>query len=205
MTKKLSIVLSTLALAVATLGVSRDARALGPIDLEVGARVGYGSNPSGFAPNPLGVAIGGRVGVSFFGLYGGLSGQYNLGGTTQGQSGEGATGPQTLRSYQYGVDLGYGFKVPFIRLVVRPLVSIGNYVYTPSGSGYCSEGITCSSVNYLYLEPGVTAFFTFGRLFVGGDVNLFILPSVDTVDSSGEPAKTTDVALTAHAQIGVRF
>jgi hypothetical protein len=203
MKTKLSVLLVTSTVAIGTLCISSDARALGPVDLEVGAKVGYGSNPTGFAPNPLGLEVGGRVGVSVFGLYGGLTALYNVGGTTQGTSAEGTAGPQTFHSYQYGVELGYGFKVPFVRLWIRPLIGIGNYVYTPSGSGLCDT--SCGSNNYIYLEPGVTAFFTFGRLFLGADVNLFILPAVDTVDASGEPAKTTDVAVTAHAQIGVRF
>ena len=206
--KSLCIPASALALSLALLCISRDARALGPVDLEVGAKLGYGSNPSGYAPNPLGVEVGGRVGVAFFGFYGGSTAQYNLGGSTQSSIGQ-----QTYHSYQYGVELGYGFKIPFVRLIIRPTVGIGNYVpvvggyvATPDGGQLCgSPGVVCTIPSALYLEPGVTAFFTFGRLFVGGDVNLFILPAYPVVDSSGNQANTTDVGVTAHAQIGVRF
>ncbi len=41
----------------------QDAHAIGPVDVEVGARVGVGTNPAS-GSNPLGLGIGGRAGVS---------------------------------------------------------------------------------------------------------------------------------------------
>jgi hypothetical protein len=201
MLKTLSLFLVTSSVVLAVLSTTTKASALGPVDIEVAAKVGFGTNPTGYAPNPLGFEAGGRAGISFFGFYGGVTGSYNLGGTTQGAGTmSGVVGPQTLRSYQLGVELGYGFKIPFIRLVIRPQVGIGNYTYTPSGSGQCDPTAPCISSSFVYVEPGILAMFTFGHLIAGVDVNAFILPAV-----TADTGTVTDVAFTAHAQIGVRF
>jgi hypothetical protein len=69
--------------ALSTLSVTRRASALGPVDIEVAAKVGGGTNPENNShdagPNPLGFGFGGRAGVSVSGLYAGLSFGYYLG------------------------------------------------------------------------------------------------------------------------------
>ena len=61
-------------LAIAAIGMSeRDAHALGAVDIEGGARVGVGTNPDSTGPNPFGLGVGGRAGVSIFHVYLGFS------------------------------------------------------------------------------------------------------------------------------------
>ncbi len=70
-------------LGLSTLAVARDAHALGPVDLEVGAKVGYATSPvSGGGTNPLGFGVGGRAGLAFLGgIYVGGNIMYYLGGS----------------------------------------------------------------------------------------------------------------------------
>jgi hypothetical protein len=131
---------------------------------------------------------------------------YYLGGTS-GLDGGGST---TLHSLQYGVELGYGFKLLRL-LTIRPQIGIGNYTAFASVNGLAvgpTSGPTISgssSQSTLYLEPGVTALASVGLLFAGVDLNLLVLPNLSTTDPSGNQGSTTDVAFTAHAQVGVRF
>jgi hypothetical protein len=179
------------ALGVGTVFVSRDASALGPVDVEVGARVGAGTNPFSAPPNPLGFGLGGRAGVSFLGLYGGLSAMYYFGESAM--PGGLAT---SEHSVLYGVEGGYGIK--FLGLVtVRGQVGLGNYAVSYTGMGQ-------TTVNNLYLEPGITAMVSFGILFVGADATLLVLPSI--VDPATPNANSSwDTAFTAHGQVGITF
>jgi hypothetical protein len=196
MMKKLGLLLSAATVAVAILLASKDAHALGPVDLEIAAIGGFGSNPTGYAPNPMSLGVGGRAGVSFFGLYGGLKFLYYVGGSAPSVDSEGSPTTQTWHSVQYGAELGYGFRLPLVHLVIRPQVGLGNW----QASVNCDQDEQCNVPSAFYLEPGVLAEFTFGHLLVGADVNAFILPSV-----AADDGHTTDVAFTAHAQVGVRF
>jgi hypothetical protein len=167
--------------------VSRDAHALGPVDLELGAKAGIGTNPSNGSPNPLGFGIGGRGGVSFFGLYGGVDLMYYLGGSENVPGGS-----ISEHTFMYGLDLGYNFKIAI--LTIRPLLGIGNF--TVSHSGEDGSG----SASNLYLEPGLTALISLGILYVGADANILVLPGI----SQGN-GNTTETAFTAHGQVGVVF
>jgi len=175
------------AAAVAVIGsVTRDAHALGPIDLELGAKVGAGTAPSNSGPiNPLGFGLGGRGGVSFFGIYAGVDAMYYLGGS-QTIDGE----KVSLHTVMYGLDLGYNFKIAI--LTIRPLLGIGNFVVSSSPSS--------GNESNLYLEPGVTALVSLGTLFVGADANLLVLPGIN-----GPTGSSTETAFTVHGQVGVRF
>jgi hypothetical protein len=212
--KPTSLLLAAVASSALTGSVARDARGLGPIDVEIGAKVGGGTSPSNPSSsiNPLGFGLGGRGGVSFFGFYAGVDGMYYLGGNHAGLSAlpsESVTFSQ--HTLMYGVDLGYGFKIA--SLTIRPQLGIGNLTvsYRSSFSNTCTapgpcplaSGSTSSSTSssYLYLEPGVTGLVSFGALFVGADANLLALPSVD----NGAGGHTTGTAFTMHGQVGVRF
>src|SRR5580700_3511933 len=87
------------AAALLTLLSTSPAKALGPVDLEIAGKAGYASG-SNF---PTNFGFGGRAGVSFLGLYGGL----NL-------------VEYPFHVLTYGGEVGYGFKISFITL--RPLV-----------------------------------------------------------------------------------
>ncbi|HEY5242199.1 MAG TPA: hypothetical protein VIJ22_12060 [Polyangiaceae bacterium] len=191
--KRLPLLAAAAAAAVLTASVAGDAHALGPIDLEVAAKAGLGTNPSGGPINPLGFGLGGRGGVSFFGFYGGIDVIYYLGGSeTLTPPGPVGTGSEkaSLHTLMYGLDLGYNFKVAI--LTIRPLLGLGNFTVTSNPGG--------NSASNLYLEPGVTALVSLGTVFVGADANLLVLPGISTPTGS-----QTETAFTLHGQIGLRF
>ncbi|HEY3817197.1 MAG TPA: hypothetical protein VGL81_08505 [Polyangiaceae bacterium] len=163
----------------------KDAHALGPIDLEVAAQAGGGTNPTSEPINPLGVGLGGRAGVALFGFYGGVNVIDYLGGSqTVG------TVKDSAHALLYGVDLGYNLKVSI--LTIRPLLGLGNFELSTSPGG--------ANPSYFYLQPGLTALVSLGLVFVGADANLLVLPSVST--PTGNQVET---AFTLHGQIGLRF
>jgi hypothetical protein len=193
---RLLVAVAALAASAATSSISRDAHALGPVDLELGAKAGGGTNPTNSSLNPLGFGIGGRGGLSFFGLYAGVDVMYYLGGKATVVPPGPTTGTGGLsvteHTLMYGADLGYNFKIALLTL--RPLLGIGNF--TVSHSGDAGSG----NASNLYLEPGLTALVTLGIMYVGADANLLVLPGVS--QGSGN---TTETAFTLHGQVGVVF
>ena len=202
-----SISVAAFALCAGTLTMTRDARALGPVDLEVGAKVGMGTNPIGAkngapdAPNPLGFGLGGRAGVSILGLYGGVQLMYYL-GSSQDESVGGSTLSVKEHSLLYGIEAGYGITLLDL-LTIRPQLGIGNYTLSGSASGSAggiSVDASSQSRSNLYLEPGVTGIVSLGMWFVGADANLLILPGFDV-----GPNYDAKVAFTLHGQIGIKL
>ena len=196
--------LLALTVTVAAVFCVRDARALGPVDLEVGAKVGGGTNPlSGESPNPLGLGIGGRAGLAFAGIYGGVALMYYVG---ESQNVSSALGSGSISDHvlMYGFEGGYSLYFLDKLLTIRPQIGVGNFTISVSGSGSVS-GIGFSgsnSANNLYLEPGVTALISIGQWFVGADANVLILPGIT---DPGGTSSSTDTAFTLHAQGGVKF
>jgi hypothetical protein len=163
---------------------SRDARALGPIDLELGAKAGGGTNPFGGnpqPPNPLGFGLGARGGIALFGVYGGLNVLYYFGNSQNNVS---------VHSLMYGGELGYNIKLTI--LTIRPQLGFGQYTLSATGA---------NDVNNLYLEPGLTGLISLGMWFVGADANALILPGIKQADGS----TGTSTAFTLHGQVGVKF
>lgn len=180
--KRMANILAALPAALAV-AWSRDARALGPVGVEAAAKIGFGTNPTTTGPSPLGFGIGGRAGVSYAGFYLGGSAVYYAGGSATA-----GTETESEHSVAYGAEGGYGMEL-LGHLTVRGVFGIGTF--QQSGSGVATGG-----VGNLYLEPGVTAFWSFGPVIAGADVNAFLLPSA---------VGTTYAALTLHGQVGVAF
>jgi len=189
------------AIGLGTLSVTRNASALGPVDVEVAAKVGGGTNPLGDVtylnppakqPNPLRFGLGARAGVSLLGFYGGLSFMDYLGTS---QVNQGVT--DSLKSVLYGVEAGYNIRVSILTL--RPQLGIGNYAQSESLSGTPTGQPSTPTAHYsassLYLEPGVTGLLSFGLWIVGADANVLFLPGL----SGSQPA------FTAHGQIGIKL
>jgi hypothetical protein len=113
------------------------ARALGPIDVEIGARAGGATNPNSApgALNPLGFGIGARAGVVLLNhLYGGFDVMYYFG--SNGPALGGPPGPPvtlTDHTWKYGGEAGWGFK-PIDILTIRPQVGLGNVAIDVSGN-----------------------------------------------------------------------
>jgi hypothetical protein len=191
-----SLVTSTL------LATAKDASALGPIDLEVGAKAGAGTTPSNTpsgAPNPLGFGLGARAGIAILGLYGGASIVYYFGGSEQPpplpNAILGGSPPKvSTHSLMYGVEAGYGGKLLEL-LTLRAQVGIGNFTNT------VDVGSASNSNNNLYVEPGVVGLLGLGSFFVGADANVLILPGLK--DYTG--TTNTDIAFTFHGQVGYKF
>jgi hypothetical protein len=185
------------ALCVGSVFVSRDAHALGPIDLEVGARIGGGTSPFGGGPSPLGFGIGGRAGGSFLGYYGGLSFMYYVGASST--SNAPTTPPSTIstseHAFLYGVELGYGTKLLDL-ITLRGQLGVGNFSVNYTGVGNVT-------LNNLYLEPCFTGLVSLGIFFVGADISLIVLPGIN--DPASNSGSSWDTAFTAHGQIGVTF
>jgi hypothetical protein len=202
-----SIFAGALAFGAATFAMTRNAHALGPIDIEVGAKAGIGTNPTSSssatvngvsatasAPNPLGFGLGARGGVSFMGIYGGVQLMYYF-GSSQDESVLGQTFSAKEHAFMYGLELGYGFKLLDL-LTIRPQVGIGNATFSFSGntSGVANVNTDQSNSN-LYLEPGVTVLISLGGWFVGADANVLFFPGLDN----------SKAAFTLHGQIGLKF
>jgi len=170
---------------------SRQARADGPVAIEAAARVGGASSP-GWIANPYAFGFGARAGASIYGFYGGISGIYYLGGSA------GGSGFHTLL---VGLEAGYTFKLPFLR--IRPQVGVGDGTFTQSASDGVLNPPVSTSVGNVYVEPGVVVLIPVGPIFVGGDANALVLPGF-TLATPGATARSY-VSFSGHAQIGVFF
>lgn len=184
---RLSLLLATLGLTVAILAFPVKANALGPVDIEIGARAGTATGTFG----PLGFGIGGRGGASILGLYAGIDVIDYLGATAECGGCSWPAGAQPVKQSRsallYGFEAGYNLK--FSLVTIRPQVGLGNFHLSSAYGG----GPDVISNDYFYLEPGVVGLVSLGVLFVGADVGALLLPT------------GPDSALTVHGQIGVTF
>jgi hypothetical protein len=190
------------------LAVCPDARALGPLDVEVGARGGMASNPIGGGfPNPLGAGAGARAGVSVLGFYAGVTAEYYFGqGGQSGRSGPITPPPppmsvtiiygsMSVQSLLLGGELGFGVKLGRF-VLLRAQLGFGDDMIIATGEVY--ESFCCvtaplvfyrpvynDNAFYFYLEPGITALAEFNWLYAGVDVGALLLPSGPIVGISG--------------------
>jgi hypothetical protein len=186
---RLSLLLAAAGFTAAFLAFPAKADALGPVDIEIGARAGTATSSFG----PLGFGVGGRGGVSILGFYAGVDFIDYLGATSTCGSCSMPAGAQPVKQSQsallYGFEAGYNFKVSLV--TIRPRLGLGNFRLS-SAYGDPTPGASAIS-NYLYLEPGIVVLVSLGTLFVGVDGGALLLPT------------GPDSALTVHGQIGVTF
>ncbi len=184
------VLLASVAFATTLVALPRDAHALGPVDLEVGAKVGAASSPTSVsgAPNPLGFGLGARAGLSFLGgLYAGGSLMYYFGGS-QNVGIAGTDVSVSLNTLMVGGELGYGIKLLDL-LTIRPQIGLGNGSFTASAGGVSQTS------SYYYLEPGVTGLIGLGLFYVGADANALFFPSLSN----------NQTAISVHGQVGLKF
>src|ERR1700733_2875262 len=166
---RLSLRLATAGLAVAVLAFPAKADAVGPVDIEIGARAGTAISNLG----PLGFGIGGRGGVSIQGLYVGIDVIDYLGATSVCNSCSAPPGVRlpnrSQRALLYGFEAGYSFE--FSLVTIRPQLGLGDFRLSSSLGGGAP-----STSNYFYLEPGVVGLVSLGVLFVGADVGALLPP-----------------------------
>jgi hypothetical protein len=191
--KSSSVLFAAIAAAAVASLATREARALGPVDIEVGAKVGVATSPvsNGNTPNPLGFGLGARGGLSFEGVYAGIQLLYYFGSSQN----EPVLGELSEHALLYGVEAGYGFTLLDKLLTIRPQLGLGNATFTVSGSSSVANVSGSTSKSNLYLEPGVTGLVSLGGWFVGADLNLLFLPGMDN----------TTTAFTLHGQVGLKF
>jgi hypothetical protein len=194
-----SIAAAAFAFGVGTFAMTRSAHALGPVDIEVGAKVGIATNPvsnSDGRPNPLGFGLGGRAGVDFLGFYGGVQLMYYFGGSDD-LSVPGESVKFSDHTFMYGFEGGYGFTLIDI-LTIRPQLGIGNATFSSSVSGSGAANVDVGgggSQSNIYLEPGVTGLVSLAGWFVGADANLLFFPGLDGSQTS----------FSLHGQVGIKF
>lgn len=190
------------AIAATTLSMAHNASALGPVTVEAGAVVGGATNTQNGEPNPFGFEFGGRAGASLWNVYLGVSFLYSLGSSETDRcvlpgGYSCGTFPVADRAVRYGLAGGYDLHF-FDRVTLRPQLGIGDavtYLSDRSSEPPAAPAVTFPHQHDLYLEPGLTALASLGRLFVGADVNALWLPG----------SKGSNVALSAHGQVGIQF
>lgn len=175
---------------------SGEALAAGPVGVELGAKVGYGTSPGGAAVNPLGIGFGGRAGITVYGVYAGFDLVDYVG------SGDGNGG--RYHAIQLGGELGYGFKVHSV--TVRPQIGAGGISLSGSVAGPTSPAIPTASSEYL--EPGAVVLVSLGTVYLGVDASAFVIRSEPAYVLSGIQYSLTSsqtAAFAMHGQIGLRF
>ena len=102
MMKSIKVASSIVVGALAMLAGAKDAHALGPVSIEIGARAGVATNPADApSPNPLGFGIGARGGIEITNFYVGASFLYYLGATQSTPLGD-----ASLHTLLYGLEGG---------------------------------------------------------------------------------------------------
>lgn len=181
-----AIAVCAVAAMLATQSFSREARAIGPLEIEAAAIWGGGFPASDRADSPIGQGLGARAGVLFptVGAYGGLSfvDYYGGYGDSRGLQVHGLT---------YGIEGGYGLRL-FGLLTVRGVIGFGNYAEIVERSS--SAGTSSETHNSPYLLPSALAMLALGPVLVGADAGLLIA-------SFGRQYSTATSA-TLHAQLG---
>jgi hypothetical protein len=175
---------------------SREAHALGPIGIEVGAQVGYGASPGGAPVNPLGVGLGGRAGITFFNIYAGAK--------IMDYIGSGDTFGGQYHALQYGGEIGYGFSISV--LTIRPQIGVGNISLSGAAVGPDGQPVLPTGSS-LYLEPGAVALITIGIVYFGADASALMITSEPAYGGPGNFQITTNfqTGFTAHGQLGISF
>lgn len=180
----------------------------GGYDVELAARAGYATAPIRGAVNPFGAGFGGRFGLAFGGFYAGISVVDYLGGTDVDLSDS---------ALLYGIELGYGYRRRVFTtgaFTLRLQLGAGNaavshadpstrkvdIVSTASGTRSSSTSDT-TTVNNVYVEPGVVAMLASGNNFAALSTTVLLIPGI----SYAEPQPTTWISYVVSAQLGFRF
>ena len=154
-----------------------------PLDVELGAVASYVTPPIRGGVNPFGAGFGGRIGLAYAGVYVGISVLDFLGGTDVDVS---------YRAMLYGLELGYGLRVPaFGRtvLTVRPQIGVGDaavYYTDPrlaadvvtSASGSSSSSSDTLTVNNVYVEPALSVMLASGSHFAALRTSALVIPGI---------------------------
>jgi hypothetical protein len=147
-------------------------------EVELGGAGAYVASPTADGLNAFGVGLGGRLGVSFSGVYLGAQVVDYLGNSS---------GSVSESSLLLGAEVGYGFRVRDVgggTFTIRPQIGLGyaSIARTDTSvdvvtSASSIAGNTTTSGN-LYLEPRLMLVYGVGGFFVAGGAGAMILPGV---------------------------
>ena len=189
-----------------------------PYLFEIGARSGYVSAPIRGGVNPFGLGFGGRFGFNVSGFYFGASAMDYTGGSDVGA---------TDQSWLLGGEFGYNLRIG-LHVTLRPQLGVGDTVLThtepssPAPRGGHVDVVTTASgtivsgggpvggtsgpttsVNNVYLQPGLTLLLATTNYFCGVSVSSLLIPGI----LYGPPPaqQTTWISYAAEGQIGFRL
>ena len=181
---------------------------LGAFHPEAAARMTYGPFSRMASAFPLASGgIGVRVGLSYLGVYGGLS---YMDYFSEGSCLD-STGLSCGSSHGRSFGLEGGYSRTFFRMVmVRVQFGIGDYLMTSESTSMaacadiaCSTPLTMSSqssTNSIYLQPEILLALTLGPVLVGPDASLFYMPTPAVWDGTGRSFAAFMMGL----QLGIR-
>jgi len=175
------------------------------LDVELGEGVSYVTPPIRGGANPFGVGFGGRAGLVYAGFYVGITVLDYLGGSDV---------DVTYQAIFYGLEVGYGWKVPVFQgaaLTLRPLLGIGDaavsytdpklaadVVTSASGSSSSSDTFT---VNNVYVEPALMLMISSGHHFAAVRGSALAIPGIQY----GGADPTTWLSYGARLELGFVF
>ena len=176
------------------------------LDVELAGEVAYMTAPIRGGATPFGAGFGGRIGLDFSGFYVGVSVLDFLGGKDVDVS---------YRSLLYGLELGYGFRMPAFGgtvWVLRPRVGVGDaavYYTDPSlkadvvtsASGSSSAASDTLTGNNVFVQPGGTLELASRSYFVAVDGSMLVLPGI----AYGGADSTTWISYGLELQLGFRL
>lgn len=173
---------------------------------ELAGEVAYATPPIRRGTNPFGAGFGVRAGLDISGFYVGVSIVDFLGGKDVDVG---------YRAMLYGVELGYGWKVPIAPrafFLVRPRVGLGDaavYYTDPSlavdvvtsASGGASSSSDTLTVHDVFLQPGLTLELSGGAFLVALEASVLVLPGI----AYGGADPTTWISYSGQLEAGFRF
>jgi len=175
------------------------------LDVELGAVVSYVTPPIRGGTNPFGVGFGVTAGLVYSGFYFGVTVLDDLGGSDV---------DVTYQALFYGLEIGYGWKVPAFQgaaLTLRPVLGLGDaavsytdpslaadVVTSASGSSSSSDTIT---VNNVYVEPALMLMLSSGHHFAAVRGSALVIPGIQY----GGADPTTWLSYGARLELGFVF
>jgi hypothetical protein len=176
------------------------------VEVEVAGAAAYLTPPIRGGATPFGAGFGGRIGLDLSGFYIGLSVLDFLGGKDVDVS---------YRALLFGVELGYGFRLPTFGgafWVLRPRLGVGNaaiYYTDPSlavdvvttASGSSTSTSDTLTVNNVFVQPGMTLELASRGHFAAIDASALLLPGI----AYGGADATTWISYGAQLQLGFRL
>jgi hypothetical protein len=172
--------------------------------LEMAGRFAYASAPIRGAVNPFGAGFGVRIGYVLSALYLGATASYYLGGSDVGASD---------RALLFGAQLGLGIPLG-THVTLRPTFGAGDVALShteplaavdvvTTASGSAGQNSVTTTVNNVYVEPGLTVLFTVGAPFAAITADALVVPGISYGPAPAQ--STTWISYSLEGELGLRF